>query len=237
MKKIFFTILIIFLTGCSNINKTKNIETSEKHFIDSDIYDPLEPLNRRIYYFNAVIDRNIILPTAKFYSKITPDFLEKGISNFFNNLNEIPTILNSTLQFKFDKAFVSSERFLINSTIGFLGFFDISSNSFNLEKHKEDFGQTLAFYHIPQGPYIILPILGPSTVRDTVGTTFEYISKPYTDPLQLIDYSQSTPEMIFISSINKRNNLNFRYYQSASPFEYDYIRFLYFKTRQFENIK
>jgi phospholipid-binding lipoprotein MlaA len=237
MKKNLFLILLLLLTGCSSINKNKNIETTETHFIDSEIYDPLEPLNRRIYYFNAVVDRNIILPTTKFYSKITPDFLEKGISNFFSNLNEVPTILNSTLQFKFDKTLVSSERFLVNSTIGFLGFFDVASNSLNLEKHKEDFGQTLAFYHIPQGPYIILPILGPSTARDTVGTTFEYISKPYTDPLQLIDYSQSTPEMLVLSSLNKRNDLNFRYYQSASAFEYDYIRFLYLKTRKFENEK
>ena len=130
--------------------------------------DPLEPMNRVIFNFNEVIDDTILEPVAKGYQTIMPDPAEESISNFFNNLGEISTIINSALQLNIDKTLSSSSRLVINSTIGLFGLFDVAS-SIGIEKHKEDFGQTLGFYGMPSGPYLVLPFFGPSSFRDAPG--------------------------------------------------------------------
>ena len=130
--------------------------------------DPLEPMNRVIFNFNEVIDDSILEPIAKGYQTVTPDPVEDSISNFFNNLGEISTIINSALQFNIDKTLSSSSRLIINSTIGVFGLFDVAS-TIGIERHKEDFGQTLGFYGIPAGPYLVLPFFGPSSFRDAPG--------------------------------------------------------------------
>jgi ABC-type transporter lipoprotein component MlaA len=130
--------------------------------------DPLEPMNRAIFNFNEVIDDSILEPISKGYQAVTPDPVEESISNFFNNLGEISTIINSALQLNVDKTLSSSGRLIINSTIGVFGLFDVAS-TIGIEKHKEDFGQTLGFYGIPSGPYLVLPFFGPSSFRDAPG--------------------------------------------------------------------
>ena len=110
--------------------------------------DPLEPMNRAIFNFNEVIDDSILEPISKGYQAVTPDPVEESISNFFNNLGEISTIINSALQLNVDKTLSSSGRLIINSTIGVFGLFDVAS-TIGIERHKEDFGQTLGFYGIP----------------------------------------------------------------------------------------
>jgi phospholipid-binding lipoprotein MlaA len=127
--------------------------------------DPLEPMNRAIFSFNEVVDDNILEPIANGYQAITPDPVEDSISNFFNNLGEISTIINSALQLNAEKTLSSSSRLIINSTIGLFGLFDVAS-SIGIDRHKEDFGQTLGFYGIPAGPYLVLPFFGPSSFRD-----------------------------------------------------------------------
>jgi phospholipid-binding lipoprotein MlaA len=139
---------------------TSNVYSSED--------DPLEPMNRAIFNFNEVIDDSILEPIAKGYQTVTPDPVEDSISNFFNNLGEISTIINSALQLKIDKTLSSSGRLIINSTIGVFGLFDVAS-TIGIERHKEDFGQTLGFYGIPSGPYLVLPFFGPSSFRDAPG--------------------------------------------------------------------
>jgi phospholipid-binding lipoprotein MlaA len=120
-------------------------------FITNNAYssedDPLEPINRAIFNFNEVIDDSILEPVAKGYQTITPDPVENSVSNFFNNLGEISTIINSALQLNLDKTISSSSRLIINSTIGVFGLFDVAS-SIGIERHKEDFGQTLGFYGV-----------------------------------------------------------------------------------------
>jgi len=130
--------------------------------------DPLEPINRAVFGFNEVIDNAVLEPVAKGYKYVTPDPVEDSITNFFNNLGEINTIINSTLQLKFDKTIESSGRLIINSTVGVFGLFDIAT-SIGIERHNEDFGQTLGHYGVPSGPYLVLPFFGPSSFRDAPG--------------------------------------------------------------------
>lgn len=130
--------------------------------------DPLEPMNRVIFGFNEVVDDAVLEPVAKGYKYITPDPIEESITNFFNNLGEINTIVNSTLQLKLDKTLTSSGRLIINSTFGIFGLFDVAT-PMGIEKHNEDFGQTLGYYGIPSGPYLVLPFFGPSSFRDAPG--------------------------------------------------------------------
>ena len=130
-----------------------------------EVNDPLEDLNRKTYKFNEKLDSTILKPTAELYSKFPPK-VKQGVTNFFNNLEEIDTSVNQLLQGKPKKSLNDLTRFVINSTIGIAGLFDVASKM-GLERHEEDFGQTLAVWGVPEGPYIMLPLLGPSTLRDT----------------------------------------------------------------------
>jgi len=147
--------------------------------------DPLEGINRGIYKFNDVTDRAVIKPIAKGYSKITPTPIRKGISNFFSNLTSITTIINDLLQLKFANAFTDAGRFVINTTFGLGGFIDVASMD-NIPKHTEDFGQTLGYWGVGTGPYIVIPILGPSDLRDLTGFTIDTLT---TDPIQWVHYA------------------------------------------------
>ncbi|MCG8435004.1 MAG: VacJ family lipoprotein, partial [Gammaproteobacteria bacterium] len=128
--------------------------------------DPLEPFNRAMFKFNDAVDRAVIKPVAKGYAK-TPKPFRKGVNNFFSNLSAPVTIINNFLQGKFKKAFSDTGRFLMNSTIGLFGIFDPASRV-GLARHREDFGQTLGAWGVPSGPYLVIPFLGPSTVRDGI---------------------------------------------------------------------
>ena len=139
--------------------------------------DPLEPMNRAIFEFNEVVDDNVLKPIAKGYKYITPDPVEAGISNFFSNLGEIGTITNDLLQLKFAQAGRDTMRFILNSTLGIFGVFDVAT-PMGLSKNKEDFGQTLGFWGVPDGPYLVLPFLGPSSFRDGPSMVLDYEISP-----------------------------------------------------------
>ena len=130
-----------------------------------EINDPFEDLNRDIFVFNEKLDEKILKPTALVYRKVTPQFARTGVTNFFNNLEEIDTTINQVLQGEIKYAFNDAGRFVINTTIGLFGLIDIASKM-GLERHQEDFGQTLGVWGISSGPYIMLPFLGPSNPRD-----------------------------------------------------------------------
>ena len=130
-----------------------------------EINDPFEDLNRDIFVFNEKLDEKILKPTALVYRKVTPQFARTGVTNFFNNLEEIDTTINQVLQGEIKYAFNDAGRFVINTTIGLFGLIDVASKM-GLEKHEEDFGQTLGFWGVSSGPYIMLPFLGPSNPRD-----------------------------------------------------------------------
>ena len=132
--------------------------------------DPFEEYNRKIWAFNEFLDDNFAKPTAEFYTSITPDFIEVGITNFFRNLNELDNTANQLLQGRPLLAINDFTRFLINSTIGLGGFIDVGSK-FGLERHDEDFGQTLGTWGVGSGPFLMIPIYGPSTPRGLAGRT------------------------------------------------------------------
>ena len=135
-----------------------------------DINDPFEDINRVTFEFNESLDRNFLKPVALAYSK-TPIPIKKGVSNFFNNLEEVETSVNQVLQGKPVLALNDITRFVINSTIGLGGLIDVATK-IGLTRHEEDFDQTLALWGVPSGPYLMLPALGPSSLRDTLARPF-----------------------------------------------------------------
>jgi phospholipid-binding lipoprotein MlaA len=137
----------------------------DEALLENDV-DPWEGFNRKVFGFNDWFDRALFKPSAQVYDTVTPQFVKSGVGNFFNNIGELPTIGNDLLQGQFGRAASATGRFLINTTLGLAGTVDVASE-FGLERHEEDFGQTLAVWGAPSGPYIVLPFLGPSTVRDT----------------------------------------------------------------------
>lgn len=147
------------LSGCASVN---------------DRRDPLESMNRAIFAFNEKLDEVVLEPVARGYRAVTPDPIEMIVGNFFSNLDDVVITANSLLQLKFADAAASSTRVLINTTFGMLGAVDLASHisrvsDVDINKRNEDFGQTLGHYGIGSGPYLVLPVLGPSTVRDAIG--------------------------------------------------------------------
>ena len=128
--------------------------------------DPFESTNRIVFEISDDLDTMIIRPVAEIYSDVTPRFIKNSVTNFFYNLSEVDTIINQLLQGKIVLAGQDSLRFLINSTIGIVGFVDVATRV-GFERHDEDFGQTLGYWGVPAGPYVFLPLIGPSTVRDS----------------------------------------------------------------------
>lgn len=135
---------------------------------NGDRRDPLEPLNRGIYKFNDVVDRTVLKPVATGYREATPDPVRTAVGNFFSNLDDALVLLNDLFQFKLEQAASDFSRLVWNTTAGIAGLIDVAT-PMELPKHNEDFGQTLGYWGIGNGPYLVLPLFGPSTLRDTVG--------------------------------------------------------------------
>lgn len=171
MRNKFITLIAILIvslmTGCAtNANK-----------------DPLEGLNRGIYKFNDVADKAVFKPVAGAYKAVAPTPVQTGINNFFGNLRTFMTTINQVLQFKFNKAAESATRFVVNSTVGIAGFIDVASKT-GIPQYKEDFGQTLGYWGVGNGAYLMLPIFGPSTIRDTGGLL---VDSSFLDPIVYVD--------------------------------------------------
>lgn len=130
--------------------------------------DPLEPINRRVYAFNDVFDRNIAQPVARGYNAVLPDPVNRGITNFFRNLGDVAVLVNSALQLKPRATVITANRIMINTTFGIAGVFDVAG-MMGAKRQDEDFGQTLGYWGADAGPYLVLPFLGPSSVRDGTG--------------------------------------------------------------------
>ena len=165
---------------------TTNISSEE-------VNDPFENINRATFEFNERLDSTIVKPIAQTYSKFPPR-LKNGVTNFFNNLEEVDTFINQFLQGKPKESVNDLSRFIINSTIGLGGFIDVASK-LGLERHEEDFGQTLAVWGVGQGPYIMLPFLGPSTLRDT-------LSRPVSSVLSVTFHMTESDVNIALKSID-----------------------------------
>ena len=141
-------------------------------------YDPWEAFNEKMFAFNYRVDKYVLKPIAKGYNFIMPDELQKMVDRGFTNINWVPRFVNSVLQGKWSGAGRELARFLINSTIGIGGLWDMAKQEWGIEPSKEDFGQTLGFYGVPPGPFLVLPFMAPSTVRDSIGTAVDGAMDP-----------------------------------------------------------
>ena len=190
--------------------------------------DPWESFNRKVFVFNDTVDHYFMKPVAKGYEYVTPQFVENGVHHMFSNLGEVGNFLNSLLQAKFKNTAVTGGRFLVNSTIGLLGFFDVASKM-GMQPHEEDFGQTLGYWGVRPGPYLVVPFLGPKTVRDGFGT----IADTYSDPLPYtIQHVPTRNEVIAGRFVDTRAQL-LQADELVSGDRYTFIRDAYLQRRQF----
>lgn len=166
-------LISLILSAC--VHNTSTPETEK--LLDHSPRDPWEPVNRGVYAFNDGLDRVTLRPVAKGYRKFVPNFVRRSVSNFFANMRTPLTIVNQALQGKGHAALNDTGRLLLNSTVGIGGLFDPAA-SLGLEEHNEDFGQTLATWGVPDGPFVTLPLLGPRTLRDALTIPLDLIAQP-----------------------------------------------------------
>jgi phospholipid-binding lipoprotein MlaA len=195
-------------------------------------YDPWHRLNRFSYRFNARFDEAIFLPVTNGYRRV-PGPVRLGVHNFFSNLTEIDSFANYILQARFANSGKTLGRFVINSTIGIGGLFDVAKHM-KLPSAPTGFSETLSTWGAHPGPYLVMPILGPSTLRDGVGYLGDYGLDYGVNPFNIYrgyaSYGLGT-----LNAIDTRSNIGFRYYATGSPFEYEVIRFLYVRKRLIED--
>lgn len=244
-------LITLFVAGCS---VTPQIDPSlpdevPKHQVSEivkddvtyavDVYDPIEGFNRRAYTFNYYFDKFIFLPIVAVYEFILPDYVEDRVSNFVANVFEFTNFYNNVLQLKGDAAGITLGRFVLNTTVGVAGLWD-PATYFGMEEQTEDFGQTLGHWGVGPGPYIVLPIYGPSNLRDTTGLVVDTVAFSVAAAEVENDWMKDNDiTWIFagVTAVNNRHLQSFRYYQSGSPFEYDMIRMLYGSKREIQIAK
>ena len=240
--------LVLFASGCSVTPKVDpNIAYEPpKHQAEDvlregveyagDIYDPWEGFNRRAYTFNYYFDKYLYLPVVNTYEFITPNYVQGRVSNFVDNVFEFNNFTNNLLQLKFKQTGVTLARFIVNTTVGVAGLWD-PATGWGMPRQTEDFGQTLGHYGVGNGPFIVLPIFGPSNLRDTTGLVADTALFTLAGPPAWVDDDDVTLAFNVIAAIDKRHRESFRYYQSGSPFEYGMIRMLYTSKREIEIAK
>ncbi|TFZ07321.1 VacJ family lipoprotein [Ramlibacter henchirensis] len=193
--------------------------------------DPLEPLNREVSKFNEGVDAVILKPGATLYREKVPPLVRTGVSNFFGNLGDAWSAINSALQFKFQNAAENWMRFSTNTFLGLGGILDIASD-FNIERHREDFGQTLGHWGVPAGPYIVLPLLGPSTLRDTLVLPIDRRG----DPVRDLNHASERNTLYVLRAVDIRANLlrASDVLEGAALDRYSFIRDSYLQRRRAE---
>jgi len=215
--KIALLAVMLLLSGCATTQQVEGVN------------DPLEGYNRAMFAANGLLDKVILKPVTTVYDTIIPPPINQGITNFFSNLNEISVVFNDLAQFKFRQAYEDTGRFLLNSTVGVAGIFDIATMA-GLEKHHEDFGQTLAVWGVDSGAYLILPLLGPSSSRDV----FRFATYAYTDPVGYLNDVPLRNELWGLNFVDHRAALlgADNILEEAALDKYEYVREAYLQYRQ-----
>jgi phospholipid-binding lipoprotein MlaA len=191
--------------------------------------DPLEKFNRAMFSFNDAVDQAALKPAAEAYTTLLPSFLQTGVSNFFGNLGDVWTAFNNLLQGKVADGMSDVMRVAINSTLGFCGVLDIGSEA-GLVKHKEDFGQTLGRWGVASGPYVVMPLLGPSTLRDTLATPVDINGDPwdYARPIGARNFGYGLRVVDQRSAVLDASNL----LEEAALDRYEFVRDAYLQRRE-----
>ena len=195
----------------------------------TDPEDPFESFNRAMYSFNDTLDKAILKPVAQGYDAALPAPVNKGVSNFFSNIDDVVVIFNDLLQFKLGQAVSDTARVFFNTTIGILGLVDVAT-AMDLPKHDEDLGQTLGYWGLDTGPYLVLPFLGPNNIRDTVGL----VGDAYVDPLNDITPDGTRTGLVVLEGIDTRAGLLSagKVLKEAALDEYLFVRDAYLQRRQ-----
>ncbi|WP_426056491.1 MlaA family lipoprotein [Janthinobacterium sp. PSPC2-1] len=191
--------------------------------------DPLEGYNRAMFKFNDTVDQVALKPVATAYKKVTPSFVQTGVGNFFGNLSDVWSAVNNLLQGKGEAGLQDVVRVSMNSTFGIFGLIDFASQA-GIPKHNEDFGQTLGWYGIQPGPYVMLPLLGPSTVRDTVALPLDMTGDPwrYKDPVSVRNIGTVTRVIDKRAALLDATNLM----EAAALDRYEFIRDGFLQARE-----
>ena len=218
-----YSLLISLLLSLSLLSGCATIEG------EADPDDPLESFNRAMYSFNDTLDRAVLKPVAQGYNAVLPAPVNKGVSNFFSNIDDVVVLFNDILQLKFDQTLSDGARIFFNTTIGLLGIFDVASGM-DLPKHDEDFGQTLGYWGVDTGAYIVWPFFGPSNVRDTVGL----IGDAYVNPLYDIEPEGDRTVLVVVDVIDRRAGLlsASKILKEAALDPYLFVRDAYLQRRQ-----
>lgn len=234
--------LTLGLAGCGTVPAQSLGQERPLHVFDPQtdrsyllvVDDPFEGFNRGMYAFNAAFDEYVFLPVVAVYEAVLPDFVEDRVSDFFTNLSELRNAGNGLLQLRPEVTSRAAMRFLVNSTVGLLGLFDVAGE-LGMVQQNEDFGQTLGWWGVGDGPYLVLPVLGPSNLRDTGGLATDTVASSTVPPASTInEWVYVNPGIYVLRAVDERHSSTFRYYASGSPFEYDLVRFLYTKRRDLE---
>jgi phospholipid-binding lipoprotein MlaA len=196
-------------------------------------YDPWGRINRFTYRFDARFDEAIFLPVANGYRRLVPSPLRAGVHNFFGNLTEVDSVINYTLQGRLHRSVRSLGRFVINTTLGIGGLIDVA-DKLQLPYEPTGFGTTLAKWGMHPGPYLVIPLYGPSTFREGVGLAVDYGTLYEINLADLYRGDQSWGLGV-ANAVDQRANIDFRYYSTGSPFEYETIRFLIVRKQLIED--
>ncbi len=211
----------------------KRLLPPEKTELDdlTAVYDPWEGMNKRIYNFNYHFDQAVFLPVVRGYETVVPRIGRDGIENFFDNFVDMVTAVNSALQLRGKKLLRSTGRVLINSTVGLFGLIDVAS-AMGIPRPVESFGDTLGYYGVGQGPYLVIPFLGPSNLRDGLGLLPDAYLQSSVKSAVLSEPLDITTTLLL--PIDTRANTSFRYYENGSAFEYQMVRWLYSTKRKLD---
>jgi phospholipid-binding lipoprotein MlaA len=197
-------------------------------------YDPWGRLNRFTYRFNTRFDEAIFLPVANGYRRLVPSPLRAGVHSFFANLTEVDSVINYTLQGRLHRSVRSLGRFVINTTLGIGGLIDVAGKLLQLPYEPTGFGTTLAKWGMHPGPYLVIPLYGPSTFREGAGLAVDYATLYEINLADLYRGDQSWGLGV-ANAVDQRANIDFRYYSTGSPFEYETIRFLIVRKQLIED--
>src|SRR4051812_32624319 len=202
-----------------------------------DVYDPLEGLNRRVYRVNTGFDRWVFLPVAGGLPRGGPHPVRRGVATSFRTRAEFRKGLNGALRARPAVLGTAAGRLVVNSTVGVLGLFDVATR-YGIPERREDFGQTLGRWGVPPGAYLVLPVLGPSDVRDAGGTAADTAATGAIPGVSTVFATvYFDPAVYGLYAVDQRAQIPFRYYRSGSPFEYDLVRFLYTQKRKLDVAK
>ena len=247
-RAVFPALLLLISAGCAAGNAGLVKEIPPRHGIAeyqdqrfAEVADPWEGANLELYRFNFYLDKYLLLPAVHGYEFVAPVFVQHRVSNFFNNVSEIRNLSNSLFQAKGKESLGTLGRFLTNSTIGIGGLFD-PATGLGLKRHDQDFGKTLGYWGAGSGPYMMLPVFGPSSLRDAGGLAVDsgimYGIYTAIGPFDATGNSLAISSGVeVLEAVDTRHQQSFSYFESGYPFEYYMVRFFYHEKRELESGK